>query len=69
MKGMAPYKSVLTRRFMADEDGRKMSKSLGNVVSPQEIIAESGADILEFWIASTDFRENADFPRYFQQIY
>jgi len=63
MKGMAPYKSVLTHGFVVDEDGRKMSKSLGNVVSPQEIIAESGADILRFWIASTDFRGEMSFSK------
>ena len=63
MKGMAPYKSVLTHGFVVDEQGRKMSKSIGNVVSPQEIIAESGADILRFWIASTDFRGEMAFSK------
>ncbi len=53
--GVAPYKQVLTHGFTVDEKGRKMSKSLGNVVSPQDVIKTMGADILRLWIASTDY--------------
>jgi len=56
MNGRAPYKSVLTHGFVVDEDGRKQSKSLGNVVSPQKVWDNLGADILRLWVASTDFR-------------
>ena len=51
-----PYKAVLTHGFVVDADGKKMSKSLGNTVSPQEIWNSRGADILRAWIASTDYR-------------
>ena len=63
MKGTSPFKSVLTHGFVVDDSGRKMSKSLGNVVNPQEVIKDSGADILRFWIASTDFRGEMAFSR------
>ena len=63
MKGIAPYKSVLTHGFVVDESGRKMSKSLGNIITPQEIMNESGADILRYWIASTDFRGEMAFSK------
>ncbi|RLJ71555.1 isoleucyl-tRNA synthetase [Hydrogenivirga caldilitoris] len=56
--GHAPYKAVLTHGFTVDEKGRKMSKSLGNVVSPQEIIDKYGADILRLWVASEDYSED-----------
>ncbi|WP_457600186.1 isoleucine--tRNA ligase [Hydrogenivirga sp.] len=56
--GHAPYRSVLTHGFTVDEKGRKMSKSLGNVVSPQEIIEKFGADILRLWVASEDYTED-----------
>ena len=56
MKGNAPYKSVLTHGFVVDENGRKQSKSLGNVVSPQKVWDNLGADIIRLWVASTDFR-------------
>jgi isoleucyl-tRNA synthetase len=56
INGMPPYKSVLTHGFVVDEEGRKQSKSLGNVISPQKIWDTLGADILRLWIASTDFR-------------
>tara|TARA_B100000575_G_scaffold294309_1_gene309407 strand:+ start:524 stop:3295 length:2772 start_codon:yes stop_codon:yes gene_type:complete len=56
MNGEAPYKSVLTHGFVVDENGRKQSKSLGNVVSPQKVWDSLGADILRLWVASTDFR-------------
>ena len=55
LKGKAPYKSVLTHGFVLDENGRKMSKSLGNVVDPEKVINEYGADILRLWVASTDY--------------
>ncbi len=56
MNGAAPYKTVLTHGFTVDKDGRKMSKSLGNVMSPQEIINSLGADVLRLYIASADYR-------------
>ncbi|MDR1472907.1 MAG: isoleucine--tRNA ligase [Synergistaceae bacterium] len=55
-RGRAPYRSVLTHGFIVDERGRKMSKSLGNAVYPQEIVEKYGADILRLWVASTDYR-------------
>jgi isoleucyl-tRNA synthetase len=55
-QGVAPYKEVLTHGFTVDEKGYKMSKSLGNVIPPQEIIKEFGADILRLWAASADYR-------------
>ncbi|MFC3556643.1 isoleucine--tRNA ligase [Sphingomonas qilianensis] len=54
-RGRAPYDAVLTHGFALDQTGRKMSKSLGNVVDPLKIIQESGADILRMWVASTDY--------------
>ncbi|MCW5723005.1 MAG: isoleucine--tRNA ligase, partial [Devosia sp.] len=56
--GHAPYDSVLTHGFTMDGEGRKMSKSLGNVVAPQEIIKQFGADILRLWVASSDYSED-----------
>lgn len=52
----APYKGVLTHGFTVDADGRKMSKSLGNVVSPQSVMKTLGADIIRLWVAATDYR-------------
>ena len=57
-RGSAPFRTVLTHGFIVDGDGRKMSKSLGNVVAPQEIIEKFGADILRLWVASTDYRND-----------
>jgi len=57
-RGRAPYDAVLTHGFALDGNGRKMSKSLGNVVDPLKIIAESGADILRMWVASVDYFED-----------
>jgi isoleucyl-tRNA synthetase len=54
-KGHAPYKAVLTHGFTVDEKGRKMSKSLGNVVAPQKVVSTLGADVLRLWVASTDY--------------
>ena len=57
-RGVPPYKSVLTHGFVVDGQGRKMSKSLGNVVHPQDIIQKYGAEILRLWVASEDYRED-----------
>jgi len=57
-RGRAPYDAVLTHGFALDGNGRKMSKSLGNVVDPLKIIQESGADILRMWVASVDYFED-----------
>ena len=57
-RGRAPYEAVLTHGFVMDEEGRKMSKSLGNVVTPQEVIKQSGADILRLWVVSSDYSED-----------
>ena len=53
-RGRAPYDVVLTHGFVLDENGRKMSKSLGNVVAPQDVIKQSGADILRMWVCASD---------------
>jgi len=55
INNQAPYKEVLTHGFVVDEKGHKMSKSLGNTVSPQSVINNMGADILRLWVASTDY--------------
>ena len=56
MRGGAPYRGVLTHGFTVDQQGRKMSKSLGNVVAPQKVVNSLGADILRLWVAATDYR-------------
>jgi len=56
--GVAPYDSVLTHGFTMDGEGKKMSKSLGNTVAPQDIIKQYGADILRLWVASSDYSED-----------
>lgn len=56
VRNEAPYKAVLTHGFTVDEQGRKMSKSLGNVIAPQEVTNDLGADILRLWVAATDYR-------------
>ena len=56
MNGEAPYKECLTHGFTVDKDGKKMSKSLGNVVSPQNVMKTLGADIIRLWVAATDYR-------------
>jgi isoleucyl-tRNA synthetase len=53
--GHAPYRNVVTHGFTLDEKGMKMSKSLGNIIAPQEIIDQYGADILRLWVAQTDY--------------
>ena len=55
-EGRAPYRTVLTHGYMVDPEGRKMSKSLGNVVAPEKIINSLGADVLRLWVASIDYR-------------
>jgi isoleucyl-tRNA synthetase len=57
-RGRAPYDTVLTHGFVLAEDGRKMSKSLGNVVVPQDVIKNSGADILRMWVCAADYSED-----------
>ncbi len=57
-RGRAPYNAVLTHGFVLDEQGRKMSKSLGNVVAPQEVMDTLGADILRLWVATCDYSED-----------
>ncbi len=56
LHGVAPYKTVLTHGFTVDDQGRKMSKSLGNVIAPQKVVDKLGADILRLWVAATDYR-------------
>ena len=56
--GKAPYKQVLTHGYTVDEQGRKMSKSIGNVIAPQEIIKESGADVLRLWVLASDYQSD-----------
>ncbi len=56
--GRAPYRAVLTHGFVVDGHGKKMSKSAGNVVSPQDVIAQYGADILRLWVASQDYQDD-----------
>ena len=58
VKGDAPYRTVLTHGFVVDEAGRKMSKSLGNVIDPLKVIDQLGADILRLWISSVDYRSD-----------
>ena len=54
--GRAPYESVLTHGYVVDGDGRKMSKSVGNVIVPQDVIKQYGADIIRLWTASSDYK-------------
>ncbi len=56
MHGRAPYRQVLTHGFTVDAKGEKMSKSKGNVVSPQDVMKTLGADIIRLWVAATDYR-------------
>jgi isoleucyl-tRNA synthetase len=57
-RGVAPYDVVLTHGFVLDEHGRKMSKSFGNVVAPQDVIKNSGADILRMWVCASDYADD-----------
>jgi isoleucyl-tRNA synthetase len=56
MHGTAPYRGVLTHGFTVDDQGRKMSKSIGNVIAPQQVVNNLGADVLRLWVAATDYR-------------
>ncbi|PRR70174.1 isoleucine--tRNA ligase [Neomoorella humiferrea] len=68
-RGRAPYRQVLTHGFLVDEEGRKMSKSLGNGIDPADVIKEKGADVLRLWVASADYRRDvAASPRIMQQL-
>ena len=62
-RGRAPYDAVLTHGFVVDGEGRKMSKSMGNVISPQEVIDRYGADILRIWVVSADYSEDLRISR------
>ncbi len=55
MHGRAPYRGVLTHGFTVDEKGRKMSKSLGNILAPQKLTSTLGADVMRLWVAATDY--------------
>ena len=57
-RGRAPFDIVLTHGFVLDENGRKMSKSLGNVTAPQDVIKQSGADILRMWVCAADYADD-----------
>jgi isoleucyl-tRNA synthetase len=57
-RGRAPYREVLTHGFVVDGEGRKMSKSVGNVISPQDLIKQYGADILRLWVSAEDYRDD-----------
>jgi isoleucyl-tRNA synthetase len=57
-RGRAPYEAVLTHGFTLDENGMKMSKSLGNSTAPQDVIRQYGADILRLWVAQSDYLES-----------
>ena len=57
-RGRAPYKSVLTHGFVVDANGKKMSKSIGNVVAPKAVINKYGAEILRLWVSASDYRED-----------
>jgi isoleucyl-tRNA synthetase len=54
-RGVAPYRNVLTHGFVVDGEGKKMSKSMGNVIGPEEIMRDYGADILRLWVSSSDY--------------
>ena len=58
LHGQPPYRQALTHGFVMDGEGRKMSKSFGNVIAPQEVMRRHGADILRLWVASSDYRED-----------
>ena len=72
-RGRAPYDIVLTHGFVLDEKGQKMSKSLGNVVAPQDVMAKSGADILRLWVAASDYSDDLrigpDILKNFVEVY
>ncbi|MDD4048973.1 MAG: isoleucine--tRNA ligase, partial [Clostridia bacterium] len=69
VRGVAPYKAVLTHGFLVDEKGKKMSKSLGNGIDPLDVIERMGADILRLWVSSVDYRSDiALSPNILKQI-
>jgi len=72
-RGRAPFDAVLTHGFVVDDQGRKMSKSLGNVVAPQEVVDKYGADILRLWVVGSDYSEDlrisADILKYQAELY
>src|SRR4030042_4182084 len=57
-RGCAPYLSVLTHGFVVDGEGKKMSKSSGNVISPAEVINKLGADVLRLWVSAEDYKDD-----------
>ena len=57
-RGKAPYEGVLTHGFVVDGQGKKMSKSLGNVIFPEEVIKNYGAEILRLWVSAEDYRDD-----------
>lgn len=63
VKGTAPYRSVLTHGYVVDGEGKKMSKSIGNVIYPSEVIKRYGADILRLWVAASDFKSDVRVSR------
>ncbi|MGB9885560.1 MAG: isoleucine--tRNA ligase [Moorellales bacterium] len=69
VRGEPPYRTVLSHGYVVDEEGRKMSKSLGNGIEPSQVIEELGADVLRLWVASADYRRDvAASPKIFQQM-
>jgi isoleucyl-tRNA synthetase len=62
-RGRAPYREVLTHGFVVDESGRKMSKSVGNTIAPQDVIKQSGAEVLRLWVSMVDYREEVRLGR------
>jgi isoleucyl-tRNA synthetase len=67
--GQPPYRAVLTHGFVVDGEGKKMSKSAGNVVAPQEVIQRHGAEILRLWVAAADYREDVRIsPQILEQL-
>jgi isoleucyl-tRNA synthetase len=62
-KGTAPYKTVLTHGYVVDGEGRKMSKSIGNTISPLDVIKEFGADVLRLWVVSSDYTSDVRFSK------
>ncbi len=62
-RGRAPYHSVLTHGFVVDAEGKKMSKSVGNVIAPEEVIKERGAEVLRLWVSAEDYRDDIKISR------
>ena len=56
-RGRPPFRQIVTNGFLIDVDGKKMSKSVGNAIQPQDVIKESGADIIRLWVAMSDYQE------------